>query len=102
LAYGQVQTSDGMLAAGALVRAWLLDADGNPSEPLSTLVDGYGYWMLSLLLPDCSGVQIRLQAIGRKGSEVELQQPACETRPAPMLVLPEKGRADLYLPLVVQ
>lgn len=41
LAYGQVETSDGAPAGTALVRAWVEDAQGNGSGPVSAAVDGW-------------------------------------------------------------
>jgi hypothetical protein len=102
LAYGQVETSDGALAVGALVRARLVDTEGTPSEPLSALVDGYGYWSLSLPLPSCEGVQLKLQAIGQRGSETEVTQSACKVRPVPTVVLAEESPERAYLPLIVR
>jgi hypothetical protein len=88
LAYGQVETSDGGPAVGALVRAWLLDGGGGQSEPLSTLVDASGYWSLNLPLDDCAGMDLKLEAIGVMGGEAELTLPACEVRSVPTIVLP--------------
>ena len=50
---------------------------------------------------------LKLQAFGQRGSEAELTQPACEVRPAPLVVLGEKttfeeGTIDVYLPLVLR
>jgi hypothetical protein len=102
LAYGQVETSDGKPAVGALVRAWLLDAEGGESEPLSALVDGWGYWSLNLPPGDCADVRLQLRAIGPRGSEAESTQAACEVKPAPMVVLPEEGAISVYLPLITR
>ncbi len=103
LAYGQVETSDGQPAVGTLVRVWLLEAqhalsgaEGDKSpEPLSTLVDGHGYWSLNLSsdmdLPaaKCEDLQLKLGAFGRRGSEAELIQPSCKVQPVAVLVLQE-------------
>ncbi|MFC2037538.1 hypothetical protein ACFLYD_06190 [Chloroflexota bacterium] len=102
LAYGPVETASGEPAVGALVRAWLLDADGAPLAARSALVDGWGTWNLSLSLADCAGAQLALEAAGPEGHVRRLTLPACEARPAPLLVLGEE-RLDLlplYLPLV--
>ncbi len=87
LAYGQVKTSGGDPAEGALVRVRLLDAGGGQSEPLSKLVDSYGYWSLNLPLASCSGVQLQLAAFGAEGGVAELTHAACDLRPAPAMVL---------------
>ncbi len=102
LAYGQVETADGQPAAGALVRVWLVDKDDKSSEPLSTLVDGYGYWSMSLPVDRCKDLDVRLQAIGRQGSEAELTQSACEVKPAPTVKLSEEGPLKIYLPLILR
>jgi hypothetical protein len=106
LAYGQVETasdgtSAGAPAVGALVRAWLVDGEGGRSQPLSAVVDGWGYWSLSLPLGDCTQMQLELQVFGVRGSEAELTGPACEVRPVPALVLSEEG-VGLYLPLIMR
>lgn len=108
LAYGQVETTDGQPATGALVRVWLLNAGhalsgvegGEQSEPLSTLVDGYGYWSMSLPMDKCEDLEVKLEAIGPRGSQAELTQPACEVKPVPNLVLSEADMIPLYLPLI--
>jgi hypothetical protein len=102
LAYGVVETASGEPAVGALVRVWLLDDEGAKSQPLSTLVDGYGYWTLNLPLAACGEVTLQLQAIGPKGSVAELAHPACDVQPAPALALQEESSIDVYLPLVMR
>ena len=107
LAYGQVETVDGapeagVPAVGALVRMWLVDGDGKPSDPLSTLVDGYGYWSLNLPAAECESLELKLQAVGRRGSEAEQTQSACEVRPAAKLALAESGVAPIYLPILLR
>ena len=84
------------------MRAWLLDAEGGESEPLSALVDGWGYWSLNLPLRDCADVRLQLKAFGPRGGEAELTLPACEVQPAPPLVLQEQNRPGVYLPLVLR
>jgi hypothetical protein len=106
LAYGQVETtSDGTSssapAVGALVRARLVDGEGGRSQPLSALVDGWGYWSFSLPVGDCTQMQLELQVFGTRGSEAELAGPACELRPVPALVPSEEG-VGLCLPLIMR
>ena len=112
LAYGQVLTPDKKPAVGALVRAWLVDEAGNEAEALSALVDGDGYWSLNLSsgmdLPvqECKGLQLRLEAVGLRGVEAELLQPACEVQPVATIELPAKSPTgetmELYLPLILR
>ncbi len=94
LAYGQVLIPDGKPAVGALVRAWLVDEGGNESEPLSAVVDGYGYWSLNLPVQDCEGVQLKLEAIGQRGAAAEQVLPACEVRPAVTIKLPAESPVE--------
>jgi hypothetical protein len=101
LAYGQVETANGQPAVAAMVRVWL-EGEGEYSEPLSTLVDGYGYWSMSLPVDKCEDLDLKLQAIGRQGSEASLAQPACEVKPAPTVALSEQAPIDVYLPLVMR
>ena len=89
-------------ASGRLVRTWLVDAEGMPSKPLSTMVDGYGYWSPNVPLKSCAGLTLRLQAIGRRDTEAALTQPACEVKPVPTVVLAEEGPEEVYLPLALQ
>ena len=107
LAYGQVQTAVGAPAVGALVQAWLVDAENGEAEPLSTLVDGYGYWSLNLPIEACEGLQLKLEAIGQRGSDVQLIQPACEVQPAVTIKLPaesptEETTMETYLPMILR
>jgi hypothetical protein len=106
LAYGQVETADGQPAVGALVRAWLVDGEGNYSEPLSAVVDGWGYWNLNLPVDDCEGKQLRLEVSGQSHGEAELAQAACDVQPVPTVVLAGEGPppgeygSEAYLPLI--
>ncbi len=102
LAYGRVETAEGAPAVGALVRVWLVDEAGNEAEPVSALVDGYGYWSLSLPVDRCKDLQVKLQVTGRQGSSAEITQPACEVKPAPTVVAGVKGGAGVYLPIVMR
>jgi hypothetical protein len=101
-AYGQAQDAAGSPAAGALIRAWLVGANGSRSEPLSTLVDGWGYWNLSLLAEGCAERQLILSAVGADGAAATLMQPACDVQPAPTLTLQPQTWTPTYLPLVVR
>ena len=47
-------------------------------------------------------VQLKLEAIGRQGSEAESTQAACEVKPAPAVGLPEEGTISVYLPLITR
>jgi hypothetical protein len=92
---------------GALVRTWVVDEAGNESEPLSTLVDGYGYWSLNLSLESCEGAKLNLQAIGQRGSEAELTYSACDVKPVPKIVLQEGvsvpgDKILVYLPVIAR
>ena len=71
-------------------------------EPLSALVDGWGYWSLNLSLRDCADVRLQLKVIGRRGSEAELTLSSCEVQPVPLLVIPEQNLPGVYLPLVMR
>ncbi len=113
LAYGQVETVDGtpeagVPAVGALVRMWLVDGDGKPSDPLSTLVDGYGYWSLNLRsgtdLPtqNCDKVALRLEVVGPMGSEAGWVQNACDVLPASRIMLLGESTIRLYLPTILR
>ncbi len=107
LAYGQVETSEGAPAVATLVRAWLVDNAGDASEPFLTLVDGYGYWSLNLPIEACEGLQLKLEAIGQRGSDVQLIQPACEVQPAVTIKLPaesptEETPMETYLPMILR
>jgi hypothetical protein len=99
-AYGQVQDSDGRPAVDALVLAWLLRNDGSRSEPLSALVDGWGYWVLSLPVADCADFQLILEIIGSDGDLARLTQPACQLQPAPTLQLAPQPPTRTYVPLI--
>ena len=85
LAYGQVQAPGGLPAVSALVRLWLIDANGSLSEPLSASVDGHGYWSINLPVSGCGGLHLKLQAMGQAGGEAEASLPACQVRPSPMI-----------------
>jgi hypothetical protein len=109
LAYGQVQTADGTPAVGALVRVWLVDADGNRTEPWSVLVDAWGYWTLVVGLPtglwpsdDCGQVWLELETWGAGGEFVRQTYPLCECQPAPTVVLGPGRAVEAYLPVVLQ
>jgi hypothetical protein len=102
IAFGQVRSAAGSPAAGALVRAWLVGADDRRSEALSALVDGWGYWNLSLLAEGCAERQLILAAVGAEGAAATLTQPACDVHPAPTLTLQPQTRTPTYLPLVVR
>ncbi len=107
LAYGEMELSEGAPAVGSLVRAWIVDEGGNESKPLSTVVDGYGYWSLNLPVQDCEGVQLKLEAIGQRGTAVEQVLPACEVRPAVTIKLPAESPAEdttseIYLPIILR
>ena len=97
-----------MPAVGALVRAWRLDAEGKHSEPLSTLVDGYGYWSMNLRsgtdLPtqNCDKVALRLEVVGPMGSEAGWVQNACDVLPASRIMLPGESTIRLYLPTILR
>ena len=71
-------------------------------EPLSALVDGWGYWSLNLPLRDCADVVLELRAFGPSGGEAELTLPACHAQPAPPLVIRERSAIGVYLPLVLR
>jgi hypothetical protein len=73
---------------------------GEPSEPLSRLVDGYGYWSLTLPLQGCGGMQVKLQVMGPRGRKAERTHPACEVKPVPTVALAEEGSKRLFLPLI--
>ena len=104
------KTADDQPAVGALGRVWLANEGhvlsgakaGKASEPLSTLVDGYGYWSMNLPVAACDDLTLKLQAIGRRGSEAELIQSASEIRPAPTVMLSEEGPISIYLPLITR
>jgi hypothetical protein len=100
-AYGQVQYGNGSPATGAMLIARLLDGSGTPSEPLSVLVDGYGYWVLSLPEVDCGSTDVRLRATSPAGEVIELTHLACQCQPAPTIefTAPPANRS-LYLPLI--
>jgi hypothetical protein len=114
LAYGQVESAGGVPAVGTLVRAWLVDGRGNESEPLSALVDGWGYWSLNvssgmdvssglgLLAADCGDQRLLLEAMGPRGEAATLTWPACEAQPVTTMILTEATSAGAYLPIIVR
>jgi hypothetical protein len=99
IAYGQALDAAGQPAAGALVRAQIA---GAAAEPLSALVDAWGYWTLDLPLDDCAGHTLLLAALGPDGTTASATRPACDVQPAPPLTLRLQERKPLYLPLVVR
>jgi hypothetical protein len=101
-AYGQVRDRAGAPAGGALVLAWLQRNNGRRSEPLSALVDGWGYWVLSLPVADCADFQLILEITGSDGGLARLTQPACQLQPAPTLRLAPESRIRLYVPMIVR
>jgi hypothetical protein len=100
-AYGQVQYGNGSPATGAMLIARLLDGSGTPSEPLSVLVDGYGYWVLSLPDVECGSTALHLRATSPDREVIDLTHAACECQPAPTIefTAPPANRS-LYLPLI--
>ena len=48
------------------------------------------------------GDETRLKASGRKGSEAELSQAACEVKLVPTVVLAEEGPENASMPLVLR
>ena len=92
---------------------WLVDAEERCNapprcvapeapEPLSALVDGWGYWSLNLPLRDCADVKLQLKAIGSGDREAELTLSSCNAQPAPPLVIRERNAVGVYLPLVLR
>ncbi len=76
--YGQVTAPDGASAVGAVVFGWLINAPDNRSEPLSALVDGWGYWVLSLPEVACEQAKLHLEIVEPSGKTIELDRPACQ------------------------
>jgi hypothetical protein len=76
--YGQVVQEYDALAPGAMVIARLMDSTGNQSEILSTLVDGWGYWVLSVPEVACEQAKLHLQIVEPTGKTIELNRPACQ------------------------
>jgi hypothetical protein len=99
-AYGQVRDRAGAPAGGALVLAWLQRNNGRRSEPLSALVDGWGYWVLSLPVADCADFQLILEVISPNGDVARLTQPACQLQPAPTLQLAPQPSIHTYVPII--
>ena len=102
LTYGQVETAQGLDAAGAVVRGWLVDGQGAESAPLSTVVDGFGYWSLNLPTSNCAAYDLKLEAFGVAGGEAALTVPACDARPATVMVLSGPTTQKVYLPLILR
>lgn len=100
-AYGRAAFSDGSPATGALVIARLADAAGGESEPLSVLVDGSGWWYMSLPETACDGTSLVVEAIGPQGETGALSHPACECTPAPALTLGSNEGMRLWLPILM-
>ena len=71
-------------------------------------MEGYGNCKLSfhsgtsLPLQSCEGLQHTLQAVGWRGSEAELDRPACEVRPATRLELAKEVAVPVYLPITLR
>ena len=76
-AYGQVKDAMGTPAAGALVVAQVVDPNGEVSEPLSTLADDRGFWVMSLPKVSCVDANLSLQFLGTDGTTGILTLPAC-------------------------
>ena len=76
--YGQVTARDGAPAVGSVVLGWLVDSAGIRSEPLSALVDGWGYWVLSLPEVNCEQAKLHLEIVEPTGKTIELDRPACQ------------------------
>jgi len=100
--YGQVFDSSGGPATGALVIVRLTDSSGNPSEPLSVLVNGWGWWVLSPALEQCEGMMMALAAKGADGSAGRLSVPACQPSPLPTITLGSGPQPRIYLPVIFQ
>jgi hypothetical protein len=102
-AYGQVQYSGGAPATGSLLVARLAESGGAPSEPLSALVDAYGYWVLSLPEVDCASANAQLRAISPAGEVAELIHPACQCQPAPVIQFTTTVTTrPSFLPMIVR
>jgi hypothetical protein len=97
LAFSPVQAPDGGAVVGAVVRSWLVDGQGQRSEPLSAVVDGYGYWNLSMPLPDCVGRLLEVSVYGPTGEQTSVWLPACDAGPAPVVTLPGEGMLSVDL-----
>lgn len=102
IAYGQVHYQDASPAVGSLLRAWLVSGDGSRFEPLSALVDGWGYWNLSLPMAACDGLNLSLEVAGPAGETAAGLIPACAVQPAPALTLDPAPAYRLHLPMVVR
>lgn len=75
--YGQVLDDSSAPAVGSVVIARLEDSQRAQSEPLSALVDGWGYWVLNLPQVDCASAKLQLSVVSPAGEVVELVQSAC-------------------------
>ncbi|WP_423226410.1 CARDB domain-containing protein [Candidatus Amarolinea aalborgensis] len=76
--YGQVILADNAPAAGALVIARLVGSADTESEPMATVVDGWGYWTLSVPEVACEQAKLHLEIVEPTGKTIELDRPACQ------------------------
>jgi hypothetical protein len=98
--YGRVEDGLGRPAVGAVVDLTWIDAAGHPTRR-SAMVNGWGYWSVSVAAEVCTGAEIALAVQGPAGSRMEARHPACEGQPAPTLQLTERTAANVYLPIIV-
>jgi hypothetical protein len=97
--YGRVEDGLGRPAAGAVVELTWTDANGHQTQR-STVVDGWGYWSVSVAAEACTGGEVVLAVQGPAGSRVEARHPACKGQPTPTLQLTERTTAKIYLPII--
>ena len=96
--YGQVMRVDGSPAVGAMVSAWVVDGVGSRSEPLTALVDGWGYWVFSMPEVDCANTQLQVEASSTDGLQTVGTVPACSDMAGSVLNLPEAASGDQLSP----
>ena len=75
--YGQVMLADNAPAVGALVIVRLVGSADTESELLATVVDGWGYWTLSVAEKACrAGLQI--EVVSPTGARSDFSLPGCK------------------------
>lgn len=98
-AFGQIQTTAGQPAVGALVLVRVLDAELGEHTVLSAVVDEYGFWSLDIGRETCS--ELDIQAFGTGGTNASLEKANCvDVRPLPTIVLDESIEQTFFLPYV--
>ncbi|MCP4168141.1 MAG: hypothetical protein GY759_19915, partial [Chloroflexi bacterium] len=101
-AYGQVVKANGTPAGGAIMQVRVHGDLVDGINLLTSLVDEYGYWSLSLPVEDCTTASLSLTVVEAEGSITERDISACNASPAPAMVTIPDYQPRIYTPLIQQ